>query len=149
MPTWPAHAAPERFLQQVSSATTAGLSGSYAFGLEGDTPCLPSCTIGVVAGPVASVGAFTAVASGAISGTSDANIGATKITSANLSGSYTGVDSNGRVQLSMTTSNTLTGVYPQDYAMYIVDANNAFILSTDKHSAYLLLAGSAQTTGHL
>ena len=44
----------------------------------------------------------------------------------------------------METANTPAGVYPSDYAVYIVNANKAFILSTDKHSDYVLLAGSAQ-----
>jgi hypothetical protein len=35
-------------------------------------------------------------------------------------------------------------VYPTDFAVYLVDASHAFIMSTDKHSAYVLLAGTAQ-----
>jgi hypothetical protein len=40
---------------QQTTAFTAGLSGSYAFGLSGDTPCLPACTIGISAGLVNSL----------------------------------------------------------------------------------------------
>jgi hypothetical protein len=133
------------FLAQQASAVTAGLAGSYVFGLSGDTPCLPACTIGIVAGPVASVGQFTTNGADAISsGESDANIASNNLANLALSGTYASPDANGRVQLAMTTSGTLNGVYPQDYAVYIVDASHAFIVSTDKHSAYILLAGSAQ-----
>jgi hypothetical protein len=62
-------------LAQTPAAFTAGLNGSYAFGVSGDTPCLPSCTIGILAGPAAAVGQFTTNGTGAITGgTSDANI---------------------------------------------------------------------------
>jgi hypothetical protein len=44
----------------------------------------------------------------------------------------------------MTTSNTPAGVFPTDYAVYMVNASQAFLVSTDKHSVYILLAGSAQ-----
>ena len=132
------------FLQQTATSFTNGLTGSYAFGLSGDTPCLPTCTIGIVAGPVASVGQFT-VSAGAINGSSDANIANVKYTNQGLSGSYGTADGNGRVQLSLVTAGTPSGIYPSDYAVYMVDANHAFLLSTDKHSAAILLAGTAQS----
>jgi hypothetical protein len=130
-------------LAQTPASFTAGLSGSYAFGLSGDTPCLPTCTIGVIAGPAASVGEFT-TNGGQVSGLGDANIASTTYPSEPLTGSYTAADTNGRVQLTLDTANTPSGVYPTDYVVYVVDANNAFLLSTDKHSSYVLLAGSAQ-----
>ena len=134
------------FLQQNATSYAAGLTGSYVFGLQGDTPCsLLSCTINLTAGPVASAGQFTVNGTGAITeGTSDANIGANKYSSAGVAGTYGAPDTNGRVQLSMTTADTPTG-YPTDYAVYMVDANHAFILSTDVHSQAILLAGSAQS----
>jgi hypothetical protein len=128
-------------LQQTAGSS---ISGSYAFGLSGDTPCLPACTVGVLAGPVASVGVFTTDGAGNVGGLSDANIATNHLASEALSGAYTGADNDGRVQLTMSTANTLNGVYPQDYAVYVVDANRAFVMSTDKHSTYILLAGSAQ-----
>jgi hypothetical protein len=132
-------------LAQTATAFTAGLKGSYAFGVSGDTPCLPSCTIGIIAGPVATVGQFTTDSAGAImSGTSDTNIATTNIANSDLGGTYTAADSNGRLQLSLSTGGTAGYAYPTDYAVYLVDANRAFILSTDKHSAYILLAGSAE-----
>jgi len=132
-------------LAQQTAAFTAGLKGSYAFGLSGDTPCLPSCTIGISAGPAASVGEFIANGSGPLtSGSSDANIATTNYASETLSGSSGTADGNGRLQLEMGTTGTPIGAYPTDYAVYLVSANEAFILSTDKHSSYVLLAGSAQ-----
>ena len=130
---------------QTPAAFTAGLAGSYAFGVSGDTPCLPSCTIGIIAGPVATVGQFTTDSAGAItSGTSDTNIASTNIPNADLGGTYTTADANGRLQLTLSTGGTSGDAYPTDFAVYLIDANRAFILSTDKHSAYILLAGSAQ-----
>jgi Putative Ig domain len=132
-------------LAQQSASFSAGLNGSYAFGLSGDTPCLPSCTLGITAGPVAAVGRFTTNGSGLLtSGTSDANIATTNFASETLAGSYGSADGNGRLPLTITISGAPTGVFPTDYAVYIVSANEAFVLSTDKHSSYILLAGSAQ-----
>jgi hypothetical protein len=132
-------------LAQQTTAFSAGLQGSYAFGMSGDTPCLPSCTIGIAAGPVASVGEFTTDGSSLLtSGTSDANIATTNYAEASLTGSYAAADGNGRLTLTMDTAGTPVGIYPTDYAVYLVNANQAFLMSTDKHSSYLLLAGSAQ-----
>ncbi|WP_229738970.1 beta strand repeat-containing protein [Edaphobacter dinghuensis] len=132
-------------LAQQPTDFAAGLNGSYAFGLQGDTPCLPTCTVGIIAGPTAAVGQFTTNGAGAISGgTSDANIATANFANEALSGSYGVADGNGRLQLTMNTAGMLAGVYPQDYAVYMVSANHAFVLSTDKHSAYILFAGSAQ-----
>jgi large repetitive protein len=132
-------------LAQQSTSFSAGLQGSYAFGMSGDTPCLPSCTIGIAAGPVASVGEFTTDGSSLLTGgTSDANIASTNYAEAPLTGDYTAADGNGRLALTMDTAGTPVGIYPTDYAVYLVSANQAFVMSTDKHSAYLLLAGTAQ-----
>ncbi len=132
-------------LAQQPTAFSAGLKGSYAFGLSGDTPCLPACTVGIIAGPVASVGQFTTDGTSLLtSGTSDANIATKNYADALLTGSYGAADGNGRLQLTMDTAGTPSGIYPTDYAVYLVNANQAFLMSTDKHSTYLLLAGTAQ-----
>ena len=47
------------FLAQTASAFATGLTGSYAFGVSGDTPCLVACTVNLGVGPVATVGQFT------------------------------------------------------------------------------------------
>nr|WP_269744712.1 putative Ig domain-containing protein [Granulicella tundricola] len=132
-------------LAQDATSYTAGLTGSYVFGLSGETPCLPACTIGISAGPVASVGVFSTDGAGNLTaGTSDENIASTKYPNQALTGSYTAADGNGRLQLTMPTAGAPAGVYPSDYAVYVVSANRAFILSNDKHSSYVLLGGSAQ-----
>jgi len=48
------------------------------------------------------------------------------------------------VQLEMTNTSISDGLYPTNFAAYLVDANHAFIMSTDKHSEFTLLAGTAQ-----
>jgi hypothetical protein len=134
-----------QLLAQTTSAFTAGLSGNYAFGLSGDTPCLISCTLGVASGPVATVGMFTANGSGKLStGTADTNIASVNFALAPVTGSYQTADQNGRLELEMTNTSITDGLYPTDYAVYIVSANEAFVMSTDKHSSYVLLAGTAQ-----
>jgi hypothetical protein len=131
------------FLAQTPAAFTAGLNGKYAFGVSGDTPCLPSCTIGIIAGPVATVGQFITNGTGAITGgTSDTNIATSNIPNSALSGTYSTADTNGRMELSLLTADIAGGPYPTDFAIYMVNANQAFVMSTDKHSAYILLAGS-------
>jgi len=132
-------------LAQQPTAFSAGLKGSYAFGFSGDTPCLPSCVVGIIAGPVASVGQFTTDGTSLLTGgASDANIATTNYADAHLTGSYGAADGNGRLGLTMDTAGTPAGIYPSDYAVYLVNANQAFVMSTDKHSTYLLLAGTAQ-----
>jgi hypothetical protein len=132
-------------LAQQPASFSAGLSGSYAFGLSGDTPCLPACTLGISAGPVASVGEFNTDGAGTLTGgTSDANIASTNYQQAPLTGSYAASDGNGRLTLTMNTAGTPAGIYPTDYVVYLVSANQAFVMSSDKHSSYLLLAGTTQ-----
>jgi len=134
-----------QLLAQTPASFSAGLNGSYAFGLSGDTPCLISCTVGIASGPVATVGAFTTDGAGNLtSGTADANIASFNFANAPLTGSYQSTDQNGRLQLEMNNTSISDGLYPTDYAVYIVNANEAFIMSIDKHSEFTLLAGTAQ-----
>ena len=129
--------------RQDATAFTAGLNGSYAFGLVGDTPCTVSCGLNLALfGPAAEVGQFTTSASG-ITGTADANIAAGNFPNDALTGSMAAADGNGRLPLTLTTANLPAGVHPVDYAVYVINANQAFVMSTDKHSTYILLAGQA------
>jgi hypothetical protein len=131
------------FLSQDSEAFSTGLTGSYAFGISGDTPCLPTCSVSLSAGPVAEVGEFS-LSGGTLTGTGDANVSAVTLASANLNGTYGTADSNGRLSLTMTTVGEPAGAYPTDYAVYLIDGSHAFIMSTDKHSQYVLLSGSME-----
>jgi hypothetical protein len=134
-----------QLLAQNPSAFSAGLNGSYAFGFSGDTPCLILCTIGVASGPVATVGVFKTDGAGNLTaGTADTNIASLNFANAPLSGTYETADQNGRLQLAMTNSSISDGLYPTDFAVYLVDANQAFVLSIDRHSDYTLLAGTAE-----
>jgi hypothetical protein len=129
-------------LQQTPTSFTTGLTGSYAFGMQGDTPCIVSCTVNLGAGPVVTVGEFTTDGAGAITnGDADNNIAATTIANAAISGTYTTADANGRMQLTLSASGS-GGTFPTDYAVYMVNANQAFIVSTDTHAAFILQAGT-------
>ena len=91
------------------------------------------------------MGQFTTDGNGLIvSGSSDANIASTNYADAALTGSYAASDGNGRLALTMATAGTPGVVYPTDYVVYLVNASQAFVMSTDKHSSYLLLAGTTQ-----
>ncbi len=130
-------------LAQSATAVTAGLTGSYVYGTSGDTPCLPSCTVGLAAGPVASVGQF-AVNNGGVTGTSDVTVASSNFANATVSGASSAPDTNGRVQLTLNNTSLTGTFYPTDYAAYVVDANRVLLMSTDKHFAYILQAGTAQ-----
>ena len=137
--------APGMILMQDPTVFAQGLQGSYAFGLQGDTPCLLTCVVGVTGGPVAEVGEFTTGAGGLIaSGVSDVNIGAVTNASAAVTGSFGQADANGRLQLTMNTANMPAGIFPTDYAAYVVNANEVLLMSNDTHSSYVLLSGTAQ-----
>jgi hypothetical protein len=135
-------------LAQTAASFTNGLTGTYAFGVQGDTPCLLTCALNVTGisllsgGPVAAVGEFTTNA-GAITGLGDSNVSTVNVANSTLAGSYGSADGNGRLTMTMTQSANVGTAYPTDYAVYLVDASHAFILSTDVHSTFNLLAGSA------
>jgi len=131
-------------LAQNPIAIASGLTGTYAFGVEGDSPCLPTCTINLTPGPIAQVGIFTAGGGTLSNGLTDANMGATKVSSSLLTGSYGAADANGRVRLTLNTTGITATGYPTDFAAYVVDADHVFLLSTDKHSAFAMLSGTAQ-----
>ncbi|MDE1160688.1 MAG: putative Ig domain-containing protein [Acidobacteriaceae bacterium] len=136
------------FQAQTALTTATALNGSFAFGLSGDTPCLVSCTVNLGGGPLATVGQFAVTTNGSLSGTADANIATTNYPNAAVTGTASTADGSGRLQLSMSNPTIPSSAYPTDFAVYMIDATHAFVMSTDKHSSYSLLAGSltAQTT---
>ena len=140
-----AASAPGMLLMQDTTAFAQALAGSYAFGIKGDTPCLATCVLGVTGGPVAEVGEFATNGAGTItSGASDGNIGALANANATLTGQYGATDANGRLQMTMDTANTPAGLYPSTYAVYVVNANQALLMSIDPHATHVLLSGTAQ-----
>ena len=134
------------FMQQTTAAFSNGLTGNYAFGLQGDVVCVPACSVNLQAAPAATVGQITATG-GTLTGLADTNLASSNYPTASLAGTLGTADSNGRVQMSAANPNIPNASYPLDYAVYMVDANQAFVMSTDKHSAYTLLSGNmtAQT----
>lgn len=128
---------------QTSSAFSAGLSGDYAFGVSGDTPCLISCTVGLLSGPTAAVGQFN-LTGGTLAGTEDTTIASTNYAQASITGSYQPADQNGRLQMSLSNGSVSGGEFPVDFAAYMVNTGEFLIMSTDTHASYILLAGSAQ-----
>lgn len=133
-----------QLLAQSTSAITQGLTGTYAFGLSGDTPCLLTCAVGLASGPVASVGEFN-VANYILSGEGDADVGSTHYSQGTLSGNLvSNTDSYGRVQFLLANNAVTDTRFPTSYVAYIVNSKKAFIMSINKHSNYELLAGMAQ-----
>jgi hypothetical protein len=130
---------------QDRSSHAQSLVGSFALGLQGETPCMTNCSSHSVSGPVAQVGQFVADASGAISsGMGDAMIGSSNLAQANLTGSYGHADANGRMELTLALAGAPTATYPTRYAAYMLNAQQAFVLSEADHSSHILLSGSLQ-----
>ena len=81
-------------------------------------------------GPVGTVGEFTANGEssdgGSITdGVSDTNIVTTDTTESQLSGTYSTVDQNGRIGLVLNADNLSNTLYPTDFAVYVVNANQS------------------------
>ncbi len=122
-----------------------GMTGSFALGLQGETPCQVNCAAGTLSGTVAQVGQFVGEPNGSISsGVGDAMIASTNIPQANLTGKYGKADLNDRVELTLALAGAPADTYPTKYAAYMLNAQQAFILSEADHSSHILLAGSAQ-----
>src|SRR6187402_1498257 len=121
-------------LLQDRTTLAQGLTGSFALGLQGETPCQANCAAGTLSGTVAQVGQFVG----------DAMIASTNIPQANLTGKYGKADLNGRVELTLSLAGAPADTYPTKYAAYMLNAQQAFILSEADHSSHILLAGSAQ-----
>ncbi|MFC6645062.1 beta strand repeat-containing protein [Granulicella cerasi] len=129
---------------QNATAVSTGLSGSYVFGTSGDTPCLLTCTLSVAGGPVAAVGRITTGAGGTLTGTTDSMTASTGNANATVTGTFSATDATGRATAVMNVTNATANYYPTDYVVYIIDANNAIMMSTDQHSSFILLAGTMQ-----
>lgn len=133
-----------QLMAQDPNAIKAGLTGSYAFGLSGDTPCLLTCTVGLASGPVAAVGQFSVANGSVITGEEDANVGATRYNSGTLSGIVQPTDLFGRSSILLSNNAVADTRFPTSYVAYIVNSNTAFIMSNNTHASYELLAGTAQ-----
>ena len=127
---------------QTPSAFLNRLNGSYAFGMWGDTPCLPTCS-GLEAGPVATVGQLVANA-GSVTGMSDTAIASAATASSALSGSYGFSDGHGRVSLTIRSAKLGGTLFPTNFVAYVIDSSHVLLLSTDSHASAILQAGTAE-----
>lgn len=139
-------------LQTASAFNAAGVKGTYAFGLSGESPCA-SCASGVKLGPLAAVGVFTADGVSTLSaGAEDAGAYATNYTGVTFSGSYTAPSSTtGRGTLTVSNTGTLFAAAPVSYTYVVVNASELLLMSNGSHATTSLLAGDARlqtTTGY-
>jgi hypothetical protein len=137
-------------LQTSAAFSSATLNQSFAFGLQGETPCNndsgvnPSCATISPFGTLSAAGQFTGNNSGVItSGEEDAAGVNTSYSAISLSGSYTNPDSSGRGTLVLTPSGTTYPAAGSNFIYYIVNSGEMFLMSSDGHQSYSLLAGDA------
>lgn len=129
---------------QAASVATA-LSGSYVFGLQGESPCNTCASPATPYGPVTAVGVFS-VASGTVSaGQEDGGAFGTMYSGITLSGSAA-VSSGtaGRGTLTLTPTGTLYPAAPTHFVYYVVSSNEALMMSTDDHGSATLLSGDLE-----
>jgi hypothetical protein len=134
---------------QTSSAFQQ-LSGSYVFGLSGETSCT-GCSTATVSpfGSVAMAGYFNASGGSILSGTADSRAFNADYNGITLSGSTVApVTGTGRGTLTLTVAGNNFPTMPSHFVYYVLNANEFLIASTDTHnansSAFGMLAGSMQ-----
>lgn len=129
---------------QGTSVPTA-LSGTYVFGLQGESPCNTCASPATPYGPVTAAGLFT-VSSGTVSsGQEDAGAVGTSYSGITLTGSSaTSSGSAGRGTLTLTPSGTIYPAAPTHFVYYVISANELVMMSIDSHASYTLLSGDVQ-----
>jgi hypothetical protein len=132
-------------LQTTSAFTAAGIKGTYAFGLNGESPC-SACATGVKLGPVVTVGTFTADGVSALTaGAEDAGAYATSYTGITFTGAYSAPSAtSGRGTLTVTNTGTLFAAPPLSYTYVIVNAGELLLMSNTTHATTSLLAGDVR-----
>jgi hypothetical protein len=122
----------------------AGVQGSYAFGLTGET-CYTSCTTKTTnTGAVSANWRVVLNNSTTVSATATEQVGITPYQGLTLNGTATAPSSaNGRMTLTMGTVSTPAN-QPTHFVVYVVDAVHLLLLSTDSHSTTMLLSGEGQ-----
>jgi hypothetical protein len=116
--------------QDPTAFNAASLAGTYVFGLTGQDSSH---------GRAVEVGLATFNSSLGLTGSFDLNDSG-PLSSATFTGSYTAPDANGRSVLTVT----IPGIAATTSAIYIVSANEVFLLSLDPTTTNLLLAGQAE-----
>jgi hypothetical protein len=133
-------------LQTTAAFLPGTLSGTFAFGLSGESPCSSCVTPAPLYGPVVSVGTFTANGVATISsGQEDAASYGLNYTGITLAGTFTTPSTaTGAGTLHLTTTGTLYGSSPSDFDYLIISANEMLLMSSDSHATTALLSGDAQ-----
>ena len=137
-------------MQTSAAFVQATLNQSFAFGLQGETPCNnylglnPSCPTVSPFGPLSVVGQFTGDNSNSITaGEEDAAGVNTTWNAISLTGSYTNPDSSGRGTLTLAPSGTTYPAAGQNFIYYIVNSGEMFLMTRDGHATKSLLTGDA------
>lgn len=137
---------------QTGGNNTAYLEQSWAFGLEGETPCTnynstnPTCAQTVAPfGPLAAAGMFTGTSATALSGKLDAAGVGTSYNSDTLTGTWTQPDLGFgfRGSFTLTYSGTTFPMPPTHFVYYPVSSSEFFFISTDSHATTSMLSGDA------
>jgi hypothetical protein len=121
------------------------LTGTFAFGLSGESPC-STCATSVRFGTVAAAGILTADGASVISaGLEDSSEYGKVYASIPLTGTFTAPSTTtGRGTLTLTTTGTVIAAPPTNFTYVIVSANEMLLLSTDSHATTALLSGDAR-----
>jgi hypothetical protein len=138
---------------QTGSLGVTYLEQTFAFGLEGETPCTnsnntnPSCAQTVAPfGPLAAAGVLTGTSGTALSGKLDASGLGTSYNNVTFTGTWTapaGDPLGFRGFLTLAYTGTLFPVPPTHFAYYPVSDSEFFFISTDSHTNTSLLSGDA------
>jgi hypothetical protein len=133
-------------LQTTSAFAASTLTGTFAFGLTGESPCSSCVTPAPLYGPLAAVGIFTANGVSTIgSGQEDAAAYGANYTGITLTGTFTAPSTTtGIGTLHFTTTGTTFSAPPADFAYVIVSASEMLLMSSDTHATTALLSGDAQ-----
>ena len=137
-------------LQTSAAFTQSTLNQSFAFGLQGETPCNndsginPSCATISPFGPLSVVGQFTGNNSNSITSGEEDAAGVNNTWNAiSLTGNYTNPDSFGRGTLTLTQSGSTYPAAGSNYVYYIVNSGEMFLMTQDGHATKSMLAGDA------
>jgi hypothetical protein len=119
--------------QDVAAFAQSALNGNYVFGLSGETPAVgPAAIVGVIGAD--GHGAFT-------SGVEDVNLVNSLSQKIAVDGAYGVPDAaNGRATATLQPVGSLAGV-PTSYSIYVINANEALMLSLDLRAQKSVLSG--------
>jgi len=133
-------------LQNSAAFAASAVSGTFAFGVSGESPCSTCVTPTPLYGPIDAVGLFTANGVSTISGgQEDAAAFGTNYAGVTLTGSFTAPSATtGIGTLHFVTVGTLFSAPPADFTYAMVSANEMLLMSSDTHATTALLSGDAQ-----